>query len=188
MNKILLTTFGIIILILLGYIIFLKNDVNGVVSVVATSTPEDFVKLEPEKAEPPDLGGVKTFVFDNFHGSKNISLKFQFQYPAFWNNEGQYFSPQKIDHYDLFSVRAPFYFDLIRADIFDQTEFKNQIDSDKRKSPDSHGKINDQPFKRYDLIDYGSYGGDSAGRVLIYVGPNMSIDGVDYILVFHWEE
>ena len=38
------------------------------------------------------------------------------------------------------------------------------------------------------MIDYGSYGGDSAGRVKIFVGPKIKIDGNDYYLVFHWEE
>ena len=31
-------------------------------------------------------------------------------------------------------------------------------------------------------------GGESAGRVKIFVGPKIKIDGQDYILVFHWEE
>ena len=54
--------------------------------------------------------------------------------------------------------------------------------------PDSIGQIDGKEFKRYDLIDYGSYGGDSAGRVKIFVGPKIKIDDQDYYLVFHWEE
>ncbi|MEK7603616.1 MAG: hypothetical protein AAB461_00665, partial [Patescibacteria group bacterium] len=48
--------------------------------------------------------------------------------------------------------------------------------------------IDGREFKKYDLIDYGSYGGDSAGQVKIFVGPKIKIDGQDYYLVFHWEE
>ncbi len=130
----------------------------------------------------------KTFTFDNFHGSTNISDKFKLQYPANWYNEGQYFSPQKPQFYNLFTVKAPVYFDLVLAEIFHLTELQYQIDNSKRKSPDTAGQIDGREFKRYDLIDYGSYGGDSAGRVKIFVGPKIKIDGQDYYIVFHWEE
>ena len=131
---------------------------------------------------------LKTFTFDSFHGSKNISDKFEFKYPANWYNDGQYFSPEEIQYYDLYSVKAPLYFDLILASIFNQTEFKYQIDSSKRKSPDLVGKLGGRDFIKYDLIDYGSYGGESAGRVIILVGPKITVDGSQYYLVFHWEE
>ena len=177
----------IIIISLVGYIIFLKSHLGGESSITVLDTPENLM-LGSTTAVSNNTSGTKTFVFDNFHGSKNISDKFSFQYPNNWHNEGQYFSPEKIEYYDLYSVKAPIYFDLIRADIFDQTEFKYQIDQSKRKSPDSHGVIDGKEFKRYDLVDYGSYGGESAGRVLIYVGPKISIDNKEYYLVFHWEE
>ena len=50
------------------------------------------------------------------------------------------------------------------------------------------GKIDGRTFRRYDLTDYGTYGGESAGHVKIFVGPTIKIDGSDYVLVFHWEE
>ena len=180
----------IIIIFLLIYIVFFKQTSTNKESsdMASSSSPIVAPILSDTRADIQENSGTKTFVFDNFHGSQNISLKFQFQYPSNWNNEGQYWSPEKIEYYDLYSVKAPMYFDLIRTDIFNQTEFKNQIDTDKRKSPDSHGKINYKEFKRYDLIDYGSYGGESAGRVIIYVGPEVIIDSLAYYLVFHWEE
>lgn len=151
-----------IIIIVLGYVFLLKNS-----------------KKNQE---------LKTFTFDNFHGSFEISHGFEFQYPAIWYNNGQYFSPQKIKFYDLYSVKAPIYFDFILADIFNQTELKYQIDTSKRKTPDVGVTINGRNFMKYDLIDYGTYGGESAGEVRILVGPKITIESDEYYLVFHWEE
>lgn len=153
-----------------GYFIFVKKDFENTTATIQESK------------------GYKTFVFDNFHGSADISDKFQFQYPADWFNEGQYFSPQKIQYYTKYEVKAPIYFDLVFAEIFSFTELKYQIDNSKRRSPDTTGKIDGREFKKYDLTDYGTYGGESAGQVKIFVGPKIKIDGSDYILVFHWEE
>jgi len=88
----------------------------------------------------------------------------------------------------MFTVKAPIYFDLVLVDVFHLTELQYQIDNSKKRVPDSIGQIDGKEFKRYDLIDYGSYGGDSAGRVKIFVGPKIKIDDQDYYLVFHWEE
>ncbi|MEK7203661.1 MAG: hypothetical protein AAB627_01115 [Patescibacteria group bacterium] len=173
---------GIISLILVfvavaGYFIFVKKQVeNNIAAIQLVQSIEQ------------ESNGYKTFVFDNFHGSGDISDKFQFQYPANWFNDGQYFSPQKIQYYNKFSVKAPIYFDLVLAEIFHLTELQYQIDNSKRRNPDTTGQIDGREFKRYDLIDYGSYGGDSAGRVKIFVGPKIKIDGNDYYLIFHWEE
>lgn len=141
-----------------------------------------------QSAQIEEKEGYKTFIFDNFHGSSEISPKFQFQYPAKWYNDGQYFSPAKIEFYNLFTAKAPIYFDLVLAEILHLTELQYKIDNSKRRTPDSIGEIAGYEFKKYDLIDYGSYGGDSAGRLKIFVGPKIKIDGADYILVFHWEE
>ena len=107
----------IIIIVLMGYIIFFKNQLGSNESSIASTTPnyqgETSVIGQNDNQNNQVVGGVKTFVFDNFHGNPNVSLKFQFQYPASWYNEGQYFSPQKIDYYDQYSVKAPMYFDLI---------------------------------------------------------------------------
>src|SRR3989344_9593045 len=132
--------------------------------------------------------GLKTFTFNTFHGSTDISDKFTLQYPADWYNDGQYFSPQKIQHYNLFTAKAPIFFDLVLAEIFYQTELGYQIETSKRRNPDTTGQLDGRDFKRYDLIDYGTYGGDSAGRVKIFVGPRIKVDVQDYVLVFHWEE
>ena len=156
--------------------------------------PEDFITTDDKTAQTVQTaqdnqgGEYKTYVFDNFHGSVDISDKFQFQYPADWYNDNQYFSPQKIQYYTKYEAKAPIWFDLVLADIFNFTELKYQIDNSKRKSPDTTGKVDGREFKRYDLADYGTYGGESAGRVKIFVGPKIKIDGVEYILVFHWEE
>src|SRR3989338_5139143 len=147
-----------------------------------TPTPSSIDKTDEVK------DGLKTFVFDSFHGSTDVSDKFTFKYPADWYNDGQYFSPQKIQHYNLFTAKAPIFFDLVLAEIFYQTELGYQIETSQRRNPDSTGQLDGRDFKRYDLIDYGTYGGESAGRVKIFVGPAVKIDGNSYLLVFHWEE
>jgi len=166
-----------------GYFGFFKNK------------SEDFVTIDDKRPQTAQIGqdaqetdDYKIFVFDKWHGSTDISDKFQFQYPADWYNETQYFSPQKIQFYTKYEAKAPIWFDLVLAEIFNFTELKYQIDNSKRRTADTIGKIGGKEFKRYDLIDYGTYGGDSAGRVKIFVGPKIKIDGADYILVFHWEE
>src|SRR5437016_208119 len=120
-----------IIILVICYFAFSKSNSNNNFA----STPSSDIATSTEVQDAPvDNGEIKTFVFDNFHGSL-VSYKFQMTYPSYMNNDGQYFSPQKIEHYDLYSVTAPFYYDLILASIYDQTEFKNQIDSSKRNSP-----------------------------------------------------
>lgn len=171
---------------------FKKIPIILFVTVVAISSYFIFIK-NSEKPQSITNNNqknnrLKTFIFNNFHGNSDISDKFQFQYPVDWFNEGQYFSPQKIQFYDLYSVKAPIYFDLVLAEIFHLTELQYQIDNSKRRVPDSVGQIDGREFKKYDLIDYGSYGGDSAGRVKIFIGPKIKIDSQDYVLVFHWEE
>ena len=163
-KRVVILFFITIIVAIGGYYVFVKND-----------------SVQENKA-------YKTFIFDNFHGSTDINDKFKFQYPASWYNDGQYFSPQKIQYYNKFNIKAPIYFDLVLAEIFHLTELQYQIDNSKRRNPDSTGQIDGREFKRYDLIDYGSYGGDNAGRVKIFVGPKIKIDGSEYYLVFHWEE
>ncbi|MDP3696618.1 MAG: hypothetical protein Q8R55_01140 [Candidatus Taylorbacteria bacterium] len=167
---------------------YLGNDQSSQSSLPALITADVTATLQPTDHSNQEKDGFKTFTFDNFHGSTDISDKFEFQYPANWHNEGQYFSPQKIQFYNMFTVKAPIHFDLVLAEIFHLTELQYQIDNSKRRNPDTTGQIDGRDFKRYDLIDYGSYGGDSAGRVKIFVGPAIKIDGDDYLLVFHWEE
>lgn len=186
--------------IVFGYFVFSEKQAgnNNGSAWPLPALVADLVRLTPEvttEGNPPSgindgevKNGLKTFVFDNFHGSTDISDKFTFQYPADWYNDGQYFSPQKIQHYNLFTAKAPVFFDLVLAEIFYQTELGYQIETSKRRNPDSVGQIDGRDFKRYDLIDYGTYGGESAGRVKIFVGPAIKIDGADYLLVFHWEE
>ena len=171
MKKIILTVLFTAVVIGAGYFIFGQKNSENIGTIQSTADSK-----------------LKTFTFDNFHGSSDISDKFKFQYLASWQNDGQYFSPQKIQYYNQFTVKAPIYFDLVLAEIFHLTELQYQIDNSKRKAPDTTGIIDGREFKRYDLIDYGSYGGDSAGRVKIFVGPKIKIDGQDYTLVFHWEE
>lgn len=175
-KKIAIILLFVVIAAISGYFVFIKKDF------------ENTTTLQTADKVPQENNGFKTFVFDNFHGSTDISDKFQFQYPANWFSDGQYFSPQKIQYYDQFSAKAPIYFDLVLAEIFHLTELQYQIDKSKRRNPDTTGQIDGREFKRYDLIDYGSYGGDSAGRVKIFVGPKIKIDGSDYYLIFHWEE
>jgi hypothetical protein len=107
------------------------------------------------------------------------------------DSEGEYktFVFQKVQFYTKYEAKAPIWFDLVLAEIFNFTELKYQIENSKRRSPDTTGQIDGRGFKKYDLIDdFGFYGGDSAGQVKIFVGPKIRIDGQDYYLVFHWEE
>ena len=173
--------------VITGYFIFTKVQGGKSDSFVLNSgVSESTSPLSIPENSTSD--GLKTFIFDNFHGSTDISDKFKFQYPADWHNDGQYFSPNKIQYYNKFNVTAPIYFDLVLDEIFNFTELKYQIDNSSRKLPDTVGLINGKEFRRYDLIDYGTYGGESAGRIKIFVGPKIKIDGHDYYLVFHWEE
>ncbi|HXK40905.1 MAG TPA: hypothetical protein VJ046_02285 [Candidatus Paceibacterota bacterium] len=179
LKKIGIVLLFVITAVLIGYFGFFRNK------------SEDFVTTDDKTAQiaqNTQTGEYKTFVFDRWHGSTDISDKFQFQYPADWFNEGQYFSPQKIQFYTKYEAKAPIWFDLVLAEIFNYTELKYQIDESKRRTADTTGKIDGRTFKRYDLNDYGTYGGESAGHVKIFVGPTIKIDGADYILVFHWEE
>ncbi|MBI2627215.1 MAG: hypothetical protein HYW77_03150 [Parcubacteria group bacterium] len=179
-RKIVAVILFVVVAVAVSYFVFVKKQVeNGQLSV--------FIP-QPTNNKEEESNGLKTFTFDNFHGSADISDKFKFQYPAGWFNESQYFSPAKIQFYNQFTVKAPIFFDLVLAEIFHLTELQYQIDNSKRRSPDSTGQIDGREFKRYDLIDYGSYGGDSAGQVKIFVGPKVKIDGADYVLIFHWEE
>src|SRR3989344_3445164 len=178
MKKIVIIILFLIVAATAGYFIFNKKRPENHNSVTGGSVQN----TNQEK------GDFKTFIFESFHGSTDIGDKFQFQYPANWYNDGQYFSPQKIQYYNQFTVKAPIYFDLVLAGIFHLTELQYQIDNSKRRAPDTTGQIDGREFKKYDLTDYGSYGGDSAGRVKIFVGPKIKIDGQDYVLIFHWEE
>src|SRR3989338_3262049 len=170
-----------------GYFVFYKNQ-TGDDKLPDLITDDVNTTPQPASDDKQIKDGLKTYTFDNFHGSTDISDKFTFQYPANWYNSGQYFSPQKIQYYNQFTVKAPIYFDLVLAEVFHLTELQYQIDQSKRRNPDTTGQLDGKDFKRYDLIDYGSYGGDSAGRVKIFVGPRIKVDGQDYVLVFHWEE
>ncbi|MFH1112046.1 MAG: hypothetical protein V1712_03170 [Patescibacteria group bacterium] len=113
---------------------------------------------------------------------------FEFKYPANWYNDGQYFSPQKIEYYEIGSVNAPVYYTLLSINEFNSSNLKYEIANNKRNKPDSIIKIAGKDFKKYDLVDYGRYEGGSAGRVLIFLSPELSIGGVNYYLAFHWEE
>jgi hypothetical protein len=190
-NKFVITTGGILLLGVISLFYYLRINNRIIKNNLSQNSIliQDTVTNETDdKTQVEEYSDAKSYVFDVFHGSKNISKKFKFLYPSSWQNDGQYFSPEKIEYYDLYSVKAPVYFDLIKVDIFDQTEFKYQIDKSKRRIKDSVVKIDGDDFKKYDLIDYGSYGGESAGRVIVYVGPKISVDSVSYYLVFHFEE
>jgi len=179
------------ITVIIGYFVFTKGKDSageGEAFILDQAVFESTPLPISSSVESREKDGLRTFVFDSFHGSTNISDKFQFQYPADWYNDGQYFSPVKIQYYNQFTARAPIYFDLVLDEIFNLTELQYKIDNSKRRSPDTTGIIDGKEFRRYDLIDYGSYGGESAGRIKIFVGPKIKIDGADYYLIFHWEE
>lgn len=143
--------------------------------------------LSPELT-PEDIGqtGLKTYHFNNFHGENVFGGGFEFQYPANWYNNSQYFSPQKIKYYDIVSVDAPVYYDLVSKDLFDTSDIKYQLTNDKRNKPDTNIKIDGKNFMKYDLFDYNGEG--NSDRVIIYLGPQISFNGDSYYLAFRWEE
>ncbi len=170
--------------------VFLVSGVGAAQYIAQSSRSESPTEAGDgaSRTQDNERDGLKTFIFEEFHGSKDLSLRFSYQYPGAWHRSGQYLSPQKVQYYTKNTVKAPIYFDLIETDIFHLTELQYQIDNSTRLKPDTTGVIDGQQFKRYDLTDYGSYGGDSAGHVKIFVGPQITIDGIVYTLVFHWEE
>ena len=168
-----------------------KNQSGGALINQAVESPSESVSASTGEIIPPAQTGnseKKTFVFDNFHGADLDGGVFKFEYPASWHNDGHYFSPIRIKYYDMASVDAPVYFDLISKTLFETSDVQYQIANDKRRVPDATVKIDGKTFRKYDLIDYGSSGGESTGRVIIYLGPQISFGGEDYYLVFRWEE
>ncbi len=105
-----------------------QPSVGDLVKATASPSPE----VEPPSEVQPQTGS-KIFKFHNFHGVDLGSAGFEFQYPADWYNDNQYFSPQKIKYYDITSTDAPVYYDLISKDILDTGDLKHQIITDKRR-------------------------------------------------------
>ena len=172
---------GILVVVIMGYFVFSRKDQKTI------QLPRKSELSSPTPLEA-DKFGRKTFIFNNFHGEEVIGGGFKFEYPANWHNNGQYFSPQKIEYYDLASVDAPIYFDLISENIFESSDLRYQIATDKKNQPDVILTIDGKKFRKFDLIDYGSSGGESTGRVIIYLGPIVSFNDRSYYLVFRWEE
>ena len=183
---------AIYVFIIIMLIVTIGHSFRGKKNQPSGALIDKSIELSAEPTTTPDEGaddsGQKTFVFKSFHGADLGGGGFTFQYPANWHNDSQYFSPIPIKYYDLVSVDAPVYFDLISTLLFDTSGLKYQIAEDKRKSADSRVKIDGKTFDRYDLIDYGSSGGESTGRVIIYLGPEIGFGGDKYYLVFRWEE
>lgn len=175
-----------ILILAVGYLVSGKKD-QPTGALIDKST-ESSSEPVPTSGEAAGDSEHKTFVFSSFHGENLGGGGFTFEYPANWHNDAQYFSPIRIKYYDMVSVDAPVYFDLISTLLFETSDLKYQITNDKRKSPDSRVKIDGKTFDRYDLIDYGSSGGESTGRVIIYLGPQVTFGGDNYYLVFRWEE
>lgn len=136
------------------------------------------------------IGGVGYFIAQKYFIWPTFSSNygFEFKYPLNWQYDNRYFSPDKIEYTDIGSVIAPVYYDLILVNKFSTSNINYQISNDKRNNPDSTVEINNKIFKKYDLIDYGRYEGESAGKVTIYVSPEIRIEGDNYYLIFHWEE
>lgn len=122
----------------------------------------------------------KTYTDDQF--------KMSFKYPSNWTNEDRYFSPAAIKSLTIGTVNAPVYYEFVLASDFNSSSFKYEINNDKRKAADTITTIDGKNFQKYDLIDYGKYEGESAGRVLMYLIPISTSNGKSYYLVFHWEE
>lgn len=164
-----------------GY--FLGNQ-TGVKSINKTDTPigKEIIATSTQKSIN---SAFRTFKFNSFHGQDLGGGGFEFEYPTNWRNDGQYFSPQKISYYDINSVDAPIYYDLISEDIVDTSDTKYQITHNKRFEKDSEVKVNGVTFKKYSLLDSQSQDSD---KVLIYIGPKITIFGSNYFLVFRWEE
>ena len=176
----------VVLSVAIVYLAVVKNDQQADNPIISPPVqPSTQASTTPNQSTSGDF---KTYIFNNFHGESVEGGGFKFDYPATWQNNGQYFSPQKINFYDLTSVDAPVYFDLISKDLFSTSDLKYQITTDKRRSQDTTLKIDGITFKKYDLIDSGSSDGGGTGQVIIYLGPMISFNGGDYYLVFRWEE
>ena len=125
----------------------------------------------------------------------NEEYGFEFKYPKDWFINNNHLSPQPIEYYAIGSNNAPISFGIYakNKEIFlDSSEIGNfgfyeyQIKNSKRNNSDSTLDINGIIFQYYDLIDYGRYEGDSAGNVILLVGPPL--DNQDLFVVFEWQQ
>lgn len=131
----------------------------------------------------------------------NAKYNYTLKYPQNWFFENGYLSPQTIESFEIGYNNAPIHFSLYTTDqalasastgapakpeILHFGKIDYQIKNAKRNNPDSTLTINGLDFKRYDLVDYGRYGGDSAGKVILLVGPK--INNQDLFMVFEWLE
>ena len=128
---------------------------------------------------------------------RNEEYGFEVKYPEEWILDGNNLSPQKIEYYEIGSNNAPINFGIYseEADIFLNNNsilsfgnIKYQMENSKRNISDSTMLIDNKIFKKYDLIDYGRYEGDSAGSVILLVSPELIIDDKKLYLVFEWQE
>lgn len=171
----------------LGSSVFLssgeKVDVVKIESGVTEKTKEE------QKEETGDLrknGSTfnKVFRFNSFHGQDLGGGGFEFEYPDSWKNDGQYFSPEKINHYDIVSVDAPVYYDLVSEAIIETSDLRHQITSYKKYQKEGKVMIDGKDFTVYYLLD----NLDKNNRIVVYVGPKINIFGVNHVLVFRWEQ
>lgn len=147
-----------------------------------STTPQPNLSIQPSGQSQPKNETANWKVYSD------TQLGFQFKYPANWYNDGSYFSPQPIEYLEIGSVKAPVSYTTIKADKITSSNIQYQIGNSKRNQPDSAVTIAGKVFKKYDLQDYGRYEGDSAGRILILLSPELSLKGEIYYLAFQWQE
>jgi len=125
------------------------------------------------------------------------NFNYSFSYPEDWNIDGNLLSYTEIKKYEIGSNNAPISFGAYSSDanvlskntkVLNFNKKQYYIDNAEKNEPDSVVLINGHQFYKYDLIDPGTYEGDSAGNVVILVSQDSISDTEDIKLVFTWEE
>jgi len=174
------------------------NEAKNITQSATEVTNQEQSKIS--KAEPATKLSETTKAA-NWLTYKNEKYGFQFKYPKNWFLDKGRLSPQKIEEYEIGSDNAPVSFGVYtnnqnlflnspggpaNPEILDFGNYEFQIKESKRIAPDSSVEVNGIVFKRYDLVDYGRYEGDSAGNVILFVGPNLK--NQDLFVVFEWQQ
>ncbi len=129
---------------------------------------------------------------------RNEEYGFEFKYPDNWFFEEGKISFQEIEIYEIGSDNAPIHFGIYTHNrkkasesdhiFYIEKDFRNNINSHYViNNIDLQVQINNSLFEKYDLTDEkGQYEGDSAGNVIMMVGPQIKNE--ELFLIFKWEQ
>lgn len=179
MKKLKVFTLIVFILLLFGCAaknITLNKNVNEKTNNSVSNNNLNTNQVVDNNQAPDPLADWETYT--------NAKDGYEIKYPNGWFLENGLLSPQKIEYYEIGSNNAPISFGLYAEDRLGKYNY--QIKNSQRNNPDSSLIINGLTFKRYDLIDYRRYEGDTAGNVILLMGPK--IKDQDRFIVFEWQQ